>query len=159
MMKTPDIELTVFIRDPAKFGEMDMTGVNVIKGDVLRMADNIVKALDETSVRRIIWITGMGIHHEIKGLRGMMLDQLAKQRPEYIKAADAIASSRAVTTLLRCPGIQNGDNEKYELTKEGVQPSRRNVDRAAIAQCMADMIADESLGANESLGITNAKRG
>lgn len=93
MMKTPDIELTVFIRDPAKFGEMDMTGVNVIKGDVLRMAENIVKALDETSVRRIIWITGMGIHHEIKGLRGMMLDQLAKQRPEYIKAADAIASS------------------------------------------------------------------
>ena len=89
----------------------------------------------------------------------MMLDQLAKQRPEYIKAADAIASSRAVTTLLRCPWIQNGDNEKYELTKEGVQPSRRNVDRAAIAQCMADMIADESLGANESLGITNAKRG
>lgn len=84
MMKTPDIELTVFIRDPAKFGEMDMTGVNVIKGDVLRMAENIVKALDETSVRRIIWITGMGIHHEIKGLRGMMLDQLAKQRPEYI---------------------------------------------------------------------------
>lgn len=84
MMKTPDIELTVFIRDPAKFGEMDMTGVNVIKGDVLRMAENIVKALDETSVRRTIWITGMGIHHEIKGLRGMMLDQLAKQRPEYI---------------------------------------------------------------------------
>ena len=31
MMKTPDIELTVFIRDPAKFGAMDMTGVNVIK--------------------------------------------------------------------------------------------------------------------------------
>ena len=59
MMKTPDIELTVFIRDPAKFGAMDMTGVNVIKGDVLRMAENIVKALDETSVRRIIWITGM----------------------------------------------------------------------------------------------------
>lgn len=25
------------------------------------------------------------------------------------------------------------DNEIYELTKEGVQPSHRNVDRAAIA--------------------------
>ena len=30
-------------------------------------------------------------------------------------------------------------------------------DRAAIAQCMADMIADETLGANESLGITNGR--
>lgn len=99
----------------------------------------------------------MGIHHEINGLRGMMLNRLAKKRPEYIEAADTIAASPAVTTLLRCPGIQNGDNEVYELTKEGVQPSHRNVNRAAIAQCMADMIADETLGANKSLGITNGK--
>ena len=49
------------------------------------------------------------------------------------------------------------NDAEYELTKEGVQPSHRNVDRAAIAQCMADMIADETTGANESLGITNGK--
>lgn len=87
----------------------------------------------------------------------MMLNQLAKQRPEYIEAADTIAASSAVTTLLRCPGIRDGDNEVYELTKEGIQPSHWNVDRAAIAKCMADMIADEMLGVNESFGITNGK--
>ena len=98
MQKTADIELTVFVRNPAKFGDMDMTGVNVItgdalnadnvrramegqdvllcslEGDVLTMAKNIVAALAETSVKRIIWITGMGIHHEIRGLQGMMLN-------------------------------------------------------------------------------------
>lgn len=181
MQKTKDIELSVFVRNPAKFGDMDMTGVNIIQGDalnaddvqramegqeillcslegdVLTMAKNIVSALGKSGVKRIIWIAGMGIHHEISGLRGVMLNQLAKKRPEYIEAADTIAASSAVTTLLRCPGIQNGDNEIYELTKEGVQPSHRNVDRAAIAQCMADMIADETLGASESLGITNGK--
>lgn len=47
------------------------------------------------------------------------------------------------------------DNEKYEFTPEGVQLAHRNVDRAAIAQCMADMITDETLGVNASLGITN----
>ena len=181
MQSLTDIELSVFVRDPAKFGDMDMTGVNIITGDaldmvdvlramegqdvllcslegnVLTMAKNIVAALEDTSVKRIIWITGMGIHHEIKGLRGMMLNQLAKQRPDYIEAADTIAASGAVTTLLRCPGIQDGDNEVYELTNEGIQPSHRNVDRAAIAQCMADMIKDETLGTNESLGITNGR--
>ena len=121
------------------------------------MAKNIVAALEETSVKRIIWITGMGIHHEITGLRGKMLNLYAKKRLEYIEAADVIAASSAVTTLLRCPRIQDGDNENYELIKEGVQPSHRNVDRAAIAQCMADMIADESMGVNDSLGITNGK--
>ena len=181
MQSAADIELSVFVRDPAKFANMDMTGVNIIRGDalnaedvhhamdgqdvllcslegdVLTMAKNIAAALKDTSVKRILWITGMGIHHEIRGLRGIMLNQLAKQRPDYIEAADTIAASGAVTTLLRCPGIQDGDNEVYELTKEGVQPSHRNVDRAAIAQCMADMIRDETLGANESLGITNGK--
>ena len=179
LMRSDDIRLTAFVRDPKKFGDMDITGVNVVcgdalneadvkkamegqdilvcslEGDVLTMAKNIVSALKVTSVKRIIWITGMGIHHEITGPRGIMLNMYAKQRPEYIKAADLIAESSAVTTLLRCPGIQDGDNEKYCLTTEKEQPAHRNVDRAAIAQCIADMTEDESLGANESLGITN----
>ena len=49
----------------------------------------------------------------------------------------------------------DGDNTKYFLTKEGVQPAHKNIARAGIAQCMFDMIFDETLGANESLGITN----
>ena len=71
------------------------------------------------------------------------------------EAADTIAASSAVTTLLRCPGIKDGDNTKYFLTKEGVQPSRKDIDRAGIAQCMYDIIEDEAIGANDSLEITN----
>lgn len=97
----------------------------------------------------------MGIHHEITGVRGVMLNMYAKQRPEYIEAADTIAQSSAVTTLLRCPGIKDGDNIKYYLTKEGEQPAHKDIERAGIAQCMYDLIEDESFGVNESLGITN----
>lgn len=179
MKSQQDIELSVFVRNPAKFEGMDISGVNVIKGDalnaedvkramegqeimlcslegdVLTMAKNIVSALKETSVKRIIWITGMGIHHEITGVRGAMLNMYAKKRPEYIQAADTIAASSAVTTLLRCPGIKDGNNTTYFLTKEGEQPARKDIERAGIAQCMFDMIQDEKLGVNESLGITN----
>jgi len=179
MQAMENIELSVFVRNPEKFGDMDMTGVHIItgdalnaddvkqamsgqeillcslEGDVLTMANNIVSALKETSVKRIIWITGMGIHHEITGARGIMLNMYAKQRPEYIQAADTIAASTAVTTLLRCPGIKDGDNTKYFLTKEGEQPAHKDIERAGIAQCMYDLIEDESLGVNESLGITN----
>lgn len=178
-MMTEDVELSVFVRNPAKFGNLDLTNVNVIQGDamkredvkramegqevllcsldsdVLTMAKNIVSLLPETSVKRIIWITGMGIHHEITGERGEMLAMLAKQMPEYIMAADTIAASSAVTTLLRCPGIMDGDNTTYFLTKEGEQPKEHDIDRTGIAQCMADMVRDETLGVNESLGITN----
>ena len=122
MQKTPDVKLSVFVRNPAKFGDMDMSDVNIITGDalhaedvrramegqdillcsleddVLTMAKNIVATLAESGVKRIIWITDMGIHHEIKGIHGVMLNQLAKKRPEYIQAADTIAASSAVTT-------------------------------------------------------------
>lgn len=179
MKAQKDIDLSVFVRNPAKFEGMDMDSVNIIQGDalnaedvkkamegqdillcslegdVLTMAKNIVSALAKTSVKRIIWITGMGIHHEITGARGIMLNMYAKQRPDYIEAADTIAASSAVTTLLRCPGIKNGDNIKYFLTKEGEQPAHKDIERAGIAQCMYDLIADDSLGVNESLGITN----
>ena len=179
MKAEKDIALSVFVRNPDKFGDMNLTDVNVIQGDalnaddvvramegqeimlcslegdVLTMAKNIVSALEKTSVKRIIWITGMGIHHEIKGVRGIMLNMYAKQRPEYIEAADTIAASSAITTLLRCPGIKNGDNTKYFLTKEGEQPAHKDIERAGIAQCMYDLIEDESLGVNDSLGITN----
>ena len=62
-----------------------------------------------------------------------------------ITAADTISASSAVTTLLRCPGIWDA----YRLTREGEKPACWTVDRAAIAQCMADMIANEALGIND----------
>lgn len=120
-LKYKDFELTVFVRNPAKFGDMDLSNVKVIQGDanavekamegqdillcslegdVLTMAKNILAALEKTSVKRIIWITGI------------ILNMLAKQGPEYIEIADLIASSKAITTLLRCPGIKDGDNTK-----------------------------------------------
>ena len=179
MPQEPDVQLSVFVRNPGKFGDMDLGDTHILQGnalkredvkravegqdillcslegDVLTMARNIVSALEETSVRRIVWITGMGIHHEIKGLHGIMLNQLAKKMPEYIQAADTIAASSAATTLLRCPGIRDGEGESYALTREGEKPACWTVDRAAIAQCMADIVRNETLGANESLGITN----
>ena len=38
---------------------------------------------------------------------------------------------------------------------QGEQPSHKDIERAGIAQCMYDIIEDETLGVNESLGITN----
>lgn len=124
---------------------------------ILPMAQNITSTLANSTVRRVVWITGLGIHHEIKGPRGVMLSMYAKKRPEYIEAADLIAACPVSTTLLRCPGIKDAESTAYELTPESIQPKNLPADRAAIAQCMADSVADETLGANNSLGITNAK--
>lgn len=127
-----------------------------LEGDVLPMARSLIVACATAgSVRRIIWMTGMGIHGEVKGIRKLFLDQYVRQYPDYIRAADAIAASKIPHTLLRCPNIYDGENAQYDLTTEHQQPRNRDVERAAIAHCIADMIQDEQLGKNESLGITN----
>lgn len=39
MQKTPDVKLSVFVRNPAKYGDMDMSDVNMITGDALHAED------------------------------------------------------------------------------------------------------------------------
>ena len=180
LQKETDMELTVMVRNPVKIKGMNLEHVTVVRGDALNaedvrnaledqnilicslsgdvkpMAENIVSALSDTPIRRIIWITGMGIHNEMKGINGVFLRMLAKRMPEYIEAADLIAQATVNTTLLRCGGITDGDNSQYDLSEEGTQPQGKlSVERAAIAECIAAMINDESLGENASLGITN----
>lgn len=89
--------------------------------------------------------------------KSTVIDLIKTRSASVATIAGTVAASSVVTTLLRCPGIRDGENETYTLTKEGEKPVCWVVDRAAIARCMADMIADETLGANESLGITNGR--
>lgn len=89
--------------------------------------------------------------------KSTVIDLIKTRSASVATIAGTVAASSAVTTLLRCPGIRDGENETYTLTKEGEKPVCWVVDRAAIARCMADMIADETLGANESLGTTNGR--
>ena len=87
--------------------------------------------------------------------KSTVIDHIKTRSASVATIAGTVAASSAVTTLLLCPCIRDGENETYTLTKEGERPVCWVVDRAAIARCMADMIADETLGANESLGLTN----
>ena len=89
--------------------------------------------------------------------KSTVIDLIKTRSASFATIADTVSASSAVTTLLRCPGIRDGENETYTLTKEGEKPVCWVVERAAIARCMADMIADETLGANESLGTTNGR--
>ena len=49
MQSIADVELSVFVRNPAKFGEMDMTGVNILQGDALNAGD-VRRAMDGQDV-------------------------------------------------------------------------------------------------------------
>jgi len=56
--------------------------------------------MKENNVKRIIWMTGMGIHHEVPGPIKEILEKLVMSQPHYVKAADTIMNSGLDYTLL-----------------------------------------------------------
>ncbi|WP_267201828.1 NAD(P)-binding oxidoreductase [Limosilactobacillus kribbianus] len=123
---------------------------------ILDQAKNIATAAQEAGVKHIYWITGLGIHHEIKGARGMMLNMLLKRMPEYEAAADAIAAGPVSSTLLRLPNITSGEELSYKIDLEGEQPKGSKITRKAVARAVVDLIDQgPDKYANASISITN----
>ena len=126
-----------------------------LEGEVLPMAQSVSDACRNKNAGHIIWLTGMGIHGEIKGVRKIRLDRFVKMFPDYIKAADTVAECGISYTLLRCPDIHDGENSQYCLTDEGEQPRNKNVERSAIAEFIADAVSGKINVKNRSIAITN----
>lgn len=130
--------------------------ISCLGGDVLPMAKSIVEAMKDTSVSRVIWLTGRGIHNEIPGEEGEMLRGYLERMPEFAQAADVIADSGVCYTLIRIPILLDSENKKYDLTNENQVGRCGEVTRSAVAKFIADMVIDEhGLGENGSIGITN----
>ena len=175
-----EVNQTVYVRNSSKLRTEEVAAVMVLEGDVLdtdRLAEamqgqdmavaalsgdllgqakSIVKAIRQTSVSRVIWVTGLGIHHEVPGAAGEMLNYYVSRFPEYVQAADTIANSGVTYTLVRAANLTDGSNMKYYLQKEGENIHDEAVDRCAVAKFIVDMVKDKNgLGENDSLGVTN----
>lgn len=67
--------------------------------------------------------------------KSTVIDLIKTRSASVATIADTVAAGSAVTTLLRCPGIRDGENETYTLTKAGENPVCWVVDRAAEVGC------------------------
>ena len=171
-------EIICYVRSPEKL--CSFTNLKIIKGDITDLtnlsssmkgidmvitllngenlvvqAENIVKSMKENNIKRIIWMTGMGIHHEVPGPVKEILDKLVESQPHYVKAADTIMNSGLEYTLLRGSHLTDGDNRKYYIQKEGEYLHCNTCDRIAIAEFISSIIDNMDLYKNCSIGVTN----
>jgi uncharacterized protein YbjT (DUF2867 family) len=158
-----NIHLTLFLRNAKRLKgkgriiEGDVLNFNQLKeavqgqdvvyanlaGDLEEMAQNIVKAMKETGVKRIIFISSIGIY-----------DSPVKPVLEpYRKAVDVIESSGLEFTILRPAWFSNENEVDYEITRKG-EPERGSViSRKSLATVIAEMIASPEEYIREDLGI------
>jgi uncharacterized protein YbjT (DUF2867 family) len=122
---------------------IDLVYVN-LAGDLETMTGNIVRAMQETGVKRIIAISSIGIYES--PLRSIL-------RP-YRKLADIIEASGLDYTVLRPDWFTSTDEIDYAITHKGEPETGSAVSRKSIAAFVAEIVGNPELYKNENIGIS-----
>jgi uncharacterized protein YbjT (DUF2867 family) len=171
-LKETNAQLTLYLRNSGRLKNVDSSRIRVVEGDVLdleklkkamigqdvvyvnlagdleRMAKNIVKAMDATGVKRLIFISSMGIYDEVPGERyGSILEP-------YRKAAAVIEASDLDYTVLRPAWFTNDDEIDYELTQKGQPFKGSKVSRKSVAALVVKLAESPELEVRRSLGVS-----
>ena len=140
LVQKNDINLTLFLRNKSRLRNKNVSQCRIVEGNVLdlnqlkkaitgqdivyanlsgdleAMAKNIVKAMDEKGIKKLIFISSIGIYD-------VPLKPVLKP---YRKAVDVIEASDLEYTILRPTWFTNADEVDYEITKKG-EPERGSV--------------------------------
>jgi len=167
LQRHKDFHLTLFLRNKDRLRNPIPPNTNVVEGDVMdyvklksavkgqdivyvnlagdldAMARNIVKAMNETGVKRIIAISSKGIYETL--VRSVL-------KP-YRKLADVIEASGLDYTILRPTWFTDSNEADYELTSKG-QPEKGSViSKRSIATFIAEIVGSPEKYVGENLGI------
>ena len=176
-LKHTDARLTLYLRNARRLklsGHADR--VRVVEGDVLyttkleaamygqdvvyanlagqleQQAQCIVTAMKKAGLKRLIFISSMGIHDEIPGERhGSILDP-------YCKSASIIEASGLDYTILRPAWLNDRDEIDYGTTQKG-EPFRNaaeQVSRKSVADLVVKLATTPGLEIGSSLGVHRA---
>jgi uncharacterized protein YbjT (DUF2867 family) len=167
LIKNDDINLTLFLRKASRLRNADISKCRIVEGDVLNfdqlkkaitgqdivyanlagdleaMAKNIVKAMDETEVKKLIFISSIGIYE----------NPVKTILKPYRKAADVIEASDLEYTILRPTWFTNADEVDYEVTKKGEPEKGSVISQKSLARFIAKIIESPEAYMYENLSI------
>ncbi|KJW13898.1 SDR family oxidoreductase [Levilactobacillus spicheri] len=178
--KDPANQLTLFLRNAQRLADQASDQVTVVEGDAGQLADlkqamagidivyanlagsniedearNVVAAMDATGVKRLIWISTLGIYDEVPGKYGEWNHQQLDggYLETYAAAAKVIESSDIDYTVIRPAWLTNHDEIDYETTQKGEAFKGTEVSRKSIADLVTKLVADPTWSVHASLGV------
>lgn len=170
-----DIQQTLFVRNShkvkapanARIVEGDvldrtaldaaMQGQDVVyanlAGDVDKQAESIIASMQAAGVKRLIFVTSLGIYDEVPGKFGEWNQRnIGPYLPPYRRAADAIEASGLEYTILRPAWLMDADEVDYETTQKGETFKGTEVSRKSVAALVVKLI-ETGEGIGQSLGV------
>ena len=176
-LKRTDVRLTLYLRRAKR---LKVTGhadrMRVVEGDVLdqttlelamqgqdvvyanlagameQQAKGIVQAMERTGVRRLIFVSSMGIYDEVPGERhGSILDP-------YRNSVRVIEASSLDYTILRPAWLNDRDEIAYGTTRKGetFKNADEQVSRKSVADLVIKLATTPGLEIRSSLGVHKA---
>lgn len=172
-----NIELTLFARNTNGLAEQ-APNAKIISGDVLhktdlnnaikrqeivyvnlagqidKMAGEIVKSMEAAGVKRLIFISSLGIHNEIPGKFGQWNERMiGSDLVRYRHAADIIEASSLDYTIIRPSWLTDKNETTYETTQKGQPFVGTEVARKAVAAYIINIIENPQKDVKASVGV------
>ena len=167
LVKKDGINLTLFLRNKRRLRNDDISKCHIVEGNVLEynqlkeavagqdivyvnlsgdleaMAKNIVKAMKETGVKKIIFISSIHIYDV--PLRPVL--------QPYRKAADVIEASGLEYTILRPTWFTSTDEVDYETTRKGTPEKGSVISQKSLATLITKIIETPEKYIFENQGV------
>lgn len=181
-LKDKDNELVLFLRHPNKLDQnkidknrekvvvgdaskldellpaiknVDIVYANLAGGNIEDQAKTVVNAMDEAGVKRLIWVSSLGVYDEVPGKFGEWnKNMLGSYLTTYRAAADQITASDLDYTVIRPAWLTNKNEVDYEITRGAHTPFKgTEVSRLSVASYINDLVEDPSKDVLENVGL------
>jgi uncharacterized protein YbjT (DUF2867 family) len=167
LQEQQDVRLTLFLRNKIRLKNSLLQNVTIVEGDVMNyavlkdaikgqdivyvnlagnleaMAKNIVSAMHESGVQRIIAVSSIGIYDS--PMKPVLVP--------YRKLADVVETSGLDYTILRPDWFTNADEVDYEITQKGQPEKGSAVSRKSIAAFVVKIIENPTRHSRQNVGI------
>jgi len=167
LLNQTDLNLTLFVRNSGRLGSLNIGNSKIIEGDVMKypelkvamvgqdivyinlagdlekMTSNIVQAMKEEGVKKVIFISSIGIYDT--PLRPVL--------QPYRKGADVIEASGLDYTILRPTWFSNVNEVDYETTKKGEPEKGSVISQKSLATLITRIIESPEQYSHQNLGV------
>ncbi len=124
------------------------------QNDVDLEAEAVIEAMKNANVKRLIWISTLGIYDEVPGKFGEWNKKtLGDYITEYAKAVKRIEDSGLNYTIIRPTWMTNKDEVDYEKSKKGEPITDTEVSRKSVAAYVYHLIKNPKEDVKESIGL------
>ena len=174
LLKQPDVHLTLYLRRANRLKNPDPNRVTIMEGDVLdietlqsamqgqdvvyanlagameQQANSIVNDMHATRLKRLIFISSMGIYGEVPG------EQYRSVLDPYRDSAAVIESSDLDYTILRPGWFTRDDEINYQITQKGEPFKGHDVSLNSLSDLIVKLALSPAMEVRHSLGVSRA---